>query len=159
QQLIDNAFAGLTAPIAALFPAMPAVTLLGMHIGMLHTHTHPPSLIPPAPPMPLPSIGMLVAAGSMAVLGCGMPLARAGAVRIAVIGGSRAPPFEVFPGSSKVCVGGARAARVLDLTKHCDRTTMGPFGIAMAVAGAAAGAGGAIATNAAAQAAQAAADA
>lgn len=159
QQLIDNAFAGLTAPIAAMFPAMPAVTLLGMHIGMLHTHTHPPSLIPPAPPVPLPSIGMLVGAGSMAVLGCGMPLARAGDMGISVTCGSLAPPFEVFTGSSNVFVGGARAARVLDITKHCDPTTMGPFGIAMAVAGVAAGAAGAIATNAAAQAAQAAADA
>ncbi len=159
QQLIDNAFAGLTAPIAAMFPSMPAVTLLGMHIGMLHTHTHPPSLVPPAPPIPLPSIGMLVGAGSMAVLGCGMPLARAGDVGISVTCGSLAPPFEVFTGSSNVFIGGARAARILDITKHCDPTAMGPFGIAMGVAGVAAGAAGAIATGQAAQAAQAAADA
>jgi RHS repeat-associated protein len=158
-QLIDNAFAGLTAPIAALFPAMPAITLLGMHIGMLHTHTHPPSLIPPAPPVPLPSIGMLVGSGSMAVLGCGMPLARAGDIGISVTCGSLAPPFEVFTGSSNVFVGGARAARILDITKHCDPTAMGPFGIAMAAAGVAAGAAGAIATGGAAAAAQAAADA
>jgi len=158
-QLIDNAFAGLTAPIAALFPSMPAITLLGMHIGMLHTHTHPPSLIPPAPPIPLPSIGMLVGAGSMAVLGCGLPLARAGDVGISLTCGTLAPPFEVFTGSSNVFVGGARAARILDITKHCDPTTMGPFGIAMGIAGVAAGAAGAVATGQAAQAAQAAADA
>ncbi len=159
QQLIDNAFAGLTAPIAALFPALPAITLLGMHIGMMHTHTHPPSLVPPAPPIPLPSIGMLVGSGSMAVLGCGMPLARAGDIGISVTCGSLAPPFEVFTGSSNVFVGGARAARILDITKHCDPSAMGPFGIAMAGAGIAAGAAGAIATGQAAAAAQAAADA
>ncbi len=158
-QLIDTAFASLTAPIAALFPAMPAITLLGMHLGMLHTHTHPPSLVPPAPPIPLPSIGMLVGSGSMSVLGCGMPLARAGDIGISVTCGSLAPPFEVFTGSSNVFVGGARAARILDITKHCDPTAMGPFGIAMSAAGIAAGAAGAIATNGAALAAQAAADA
>ena len=159
QQLIDNAFAGLTAPIAALFPSMPAITLLGMHVGMLHTHAHPPSLIPPAPPIPLPSIGMLVGAGAISVLGCGLPLARAGDIGISVTCGTFAPPFEVFTGSSNVFVGGARAARLLDITKHCDPTAMGPFGIAMAVAGVAAGVAGAVATGQAAQAAQAAADA
>jgi RHS repeat-associated protein len=159
QQLIDTAFASLTAPIAALFPSMPAITLLGMHIGMMHTHTHPPSLIPPAPPVPLPSIGMLVGSGAMAVLGCGMPLARAGDIGISVTCGSLAPPFEVFTGSSNVFVGGARAARILDITKHCDPSAMGPFGIAMAAAGVVAGAAGAIATNSAAVAMQAAADA
>nr|WP_255216697.1 RHS repeat-associated core domain-containing protein [Pseudenhygromyxa sp. WMMC2535] len=102
---------------------------------------------------------MLVGAGSMAVLGCGMPLARAGDMGISVTCGSLAPPFEVFTGSSNVFVGGARAARLLDITKHCDPTTMGPFGIAMGIAGVAAGAAGAIATGQAAQAAQAAADA
>ncbi len=159
QQLIDTAFGALTAPIAALFPSMPAITLLGMHVGSLHAHSHPPSLIPPAPPVPLPSIGMLVGAGSMTVLGGGMPLARAGDIGISVTCGSLAPPFEVYTGSSNVFVGGARAARILDITKHCNPTSMGPFDIAMGVAGAVAGAAGAIATGSAAAAAQAAADA
>ena len=159
QQLIDQAFAGFTAPIAALFPAMPAITLLGMHVGMPHAHTHPPSLIPPAPPVPLPSIGMLVGSGAISVLGCGLPLARAGDIGISVTCGSLAPPFEVFTGSSNVFVGGARAARILDLTKHCNPTSMGPFAIAMGGAGVLAGAAGAVATGQAAAAAQAAADA
>ncbi len=159
QQLIDSAFAGFTAPIAALFPAMPAITLLGMHVGALHAHTHPPSLIPPAPPVPLPSIGMLVGAGAVTVLGCGLPLARAGDIGISITCGSLAPPFEVYTGSSNVFVGGARAARILDITKHCNPTSMGPFDIAMGAAGAVAGVAGAVAQGSIAAAAQAAADA
>src|SRR5262245_52291698 len=82
QMIIDTAFASLTAPIAALFPSLPAITLLGMHIGPPHAHSHPPSLIPPAPPVPLPSIGCLVGAGSVSVLLGGMPAARAGDIGI-----------------------------------------------------------------------------
>ncbi len=147
-QLIDTAFAVMTAPIAALFPAMPAITLLGLHLGTPHGHTHPPSLIPPAPaPIPLPSMGVLVGAGSMSVLLGGMPAARAGDIGLAVTCGSLAPPFEVFTGSSNVFIGGARAARMLDITKHCNPGSMGPFAIAMAVAGVVGGAAGAIATS------------
>lgn len=158
-QIIDTAFATLTAPIAAMFPAMPAVTLLGMHVGVPHAHSHPPSLIPPAPPVPLPSIGALVGSGSVTVLIGGMPAARAGDIGISVTCGSLAPPFEVFTGSSNVFIGGARAARVLDITKHCNPTSMGPFAIAMGAAGVAAGAAGALATRNIFAAAQAAADA
>ena len=158
-QIIDNAFAGLTAPLAALFPSMPAITLLGMHIGAMHAHMHPPSFITPAPPVPLPSIGMLVGSGAISVLGGGMPLARAGDIGISVTCGSPAPPFEVYTGSSNVFVGGARAARILDITKHCNPTSAGPFDIAMGAAGAVAGAAGAIATNSLVAAAQVAADA
>jgi YD repeat-containing protein len=159
QQILDTAFAAMTAPIAALFPALPAVTLLGMHVGVPHAHSHPPSLIPPAPPVPLPSIGMLVGSGSVTVLLGGMPAARAGDIGISVTCGSLAPPFEVFTGSSNVFIGGARAARILDITKHCNPTSMGPFAIAMGAAGIAAGAAGAIAGNSIGAAAQAAADA
>lgn len=159
QQIIDTAFATLTAPIAAMFPAMPAITLLGMHIGVPHAHTHPPSLIPPAPPVPLPSIGMLLGAGAVTVLIGGMPAARAGDIGISVTCGSLAPPFEVFTGSSNVFIGGARAARMMDITKHCNPTSMGPFDIAMGAAGVVAGAAGAIATSNPWAAAQAAADA
>jgi RHS repeat-associated protein len=157
--IIDTAFASLTAPIAAMFPSMPAVTLLGMHVGTPHAHTHPPSLIPPAPPVPLPSLGALVGSGAVTVLIGGMPAARAGDIGIAVTCGSLAPPFEVFTGSSNVFIGGARAARILDITKHCNPTSMGPFAIAMSAAGVVAGAAGAIASSNLHVAAQAAADA
>src|SRR5690606_26229059 len=95
----------------------------------------------------LPSIGMLVGSGAISVLGGGLPLARAGDIGISVTCGSLAPPFEVYTGSSNVFVGGARAVRILDITKHCNPTSMGPFDIAMGAAGAVAGAAGAIATN------------
>ncbi len=159
QQIIDTAFAALTAPIAAMFPSMPAVTLLGMHVAPPHTHTHPPSFIPPAPPVPLPSLGMLVGAGSITVLLSGLPAARAGDIGLAVTCGSLAPPFEVFTGSSNVFIGGARAARILDMTKHCNPTSMGPVAAAMGAAGVVAGAAGAIGTGNAWAGAQAAADA
>jgi YD repeat-containing protein len=165
-QIIDTAFAALTAPLAALFPSMPAVTLLGMHVGIPHTHTHPPSFIPPAPPIPLPSIGVLLASGSVAVLVGGLPAARAGDIGISVTCGSLAPPFEVFTGSSNVFIAGQRAARVLDITKHCNPTSLGVFGAIMGAAGVAAGAAAAAGSAAAgttgaaiAQGAQAAADA
>ncbi|HET6584994.1 MAG TPA: DUF6531 domain-containing protein, partial [Nannocystaceae bacterium] len=157
--IIDTAFASLTAPIAALFPGMPALTLGAMHVAPPHTHTHPPSLIPPAPPVPLPSLGVTLGSGSVTVLVGGMPAARAGDIGLAVTCGSLAPPFEIFTGSSNVFIGGARAARMLDLTKHCNPTSMGPFAIAMGAAGVVAGAAGAIATGNAYAAAQAAADA
>src|SRR4051812_48783204 len=41
------------------YPALPAAVLGMPHIGSPHTHVHPPSLVPPAPPIPLPSIGMV----------------------------------------------------------------------------------------------------
>lgn len=126
--LVDTGFAVLTAPIAALFPALPAITLLGMHIGPPHTHTHPPSLIPPAPPVPLPSIGVLLGAGAVTVMIGGIPAARCGDIGISVTCGSLAPPFEVYTGSSNVFIGGSRAARMGDITKHCDPTSGGAPG-------------------------------
>jgi RHS repeat-associated protein len=118
-EIIDTGFATLTAPIAALFPALPAMTLGAMHIGLPHTHTHPPSLVPPAPPIPLPSLGAVLAPGCVNVLIGGIPAARCGDIGMAVTCGSLAPPFEIATGSSNVFIGGRRAARMGDLTKHC----------------------------------------
>jgi RHS repeat-associated protein len=143
-KIIDTAIAEFTAPIAAMFPAMPAVTLMGMHLGPPHGHTHPPSFIAPAPPVPLPSMGMLVGAGAVTVLIGGVPAARAGDIGISVTCGSLAPPFEVYTGSSNVFIGGARAARMADLTKHCNPTSTSAFDVAMGAAGAVAGAAGAL---------------
>ncbi len=112
--LANTGFAMLTAPIAALFPAMPAATLFMPHLGTPHVHTHPPAM-----PVPLPSFGVVLLGGCYSVLICGIPAARAGDLGIAITCGSLAPPFEVFTGSSKVFIGGARAARMLDITKHC----------------------------------------
>ena len=102
---------------------------------------------------------MLVGSGSITVLLGGLPAARAGDIGLAITCGSLAPPFEVFTGSSNVFIGGARAARMLDLTKHCNPTSMGPFAIAMGVVGLVAGGAGAISTGSGWAAAQVAADA
>ncbi|MBN1608627.1 MAG: hypothetical protein JW940_18505, partial [Polyangiaceae bacterium] len=72
-QLLDTGFAMITAPLAALFPGMPAATLSMPHLGPPHAHAHPPSLTPPNPvPVPLPSIGTVMVAGCVSVLIGGM---------------------------------------------------------------------------------------
>jgi uncharacterized Zn-binding protein involved in type VI secretion len=155
-----------TAGIAAAFPGLPAAVLTAPHIGIPHTHAHPPSLIPPAPPIPLPSIGVVMCAGCVSVFICGMPAARAGDVGLAVTCGAFLPPLEIFMGSSNTWIGGSRAARMTDMTRHCAPGGMGKIGAAMAAIGVAAGAIGAgasasagMALAASMQAAQAAADA
>ena len=104
---------------------------------------HPPSFIPPAPPVPLPSIGSVLMAGAVNVLINGVPAARAGDVGVALTCGSLAPPLEVILGSSSVFIGGARAARVGDMTRHCNPIPVGTFGKVMGAVGAAMGAVGA----------------
>src|SRR5262249_5598230 len=100
--------------IAKLFPPLPAATLAMPHLGIPHLHDHPPAL-----PIPLPSFGLLALAGSASVLINGIPAARAGGIGIAITCGTFSPPFQVVTGSSKVFIGGARAARMLDITMHC----------------------------------------
>ncbi|MDQ2645727.1 MAG: DUF6531 domain-containing protein [Myxococcota bacterium] len=119
-ELLNTGFAMLTAPIAALMPAFPAAYLTVLHVGMPHTHVHPPSLIPPAPPVPLPSIGNLMLPGCVSVLIGGMPAGRAGDLGLAMTCGSFAPAFDVFLGSSNTFIGGNRAARMTDMTRHCN---------------------------------------
>jgi RHS repeat-associated protein len=120
QDLMDTGFAMATAGIAAMMPALPAAYLTVPHLGTPHAHAHPPSLIPPAPPVPLPSIGTLLLAGSVGVLICGMPAARAGDLGLAVTCGSFSPAFDVFLGSSNTFIAGNRAARMGDMTRHCN---------------------------------------
>jgi hypothetical protein len=50
EQILDTAFAAVSAPLAKLMPALPAVTPLGMHVGPPHGHSHPPSYVPPRIP-------------------------------------------------------------------------------------------------------------
>ncbi|WP_216669251.1 PAAR domain-containing protein, partial [Corallococcus exiguus] len=100
----------------------------------------------PAPPIPLPSIGAVMLSGCVSVLINGLPAARAGDVGLAVTCGSFMPPLEIFTGSSKVFIGGSRAARMGDITKHCTPSAGGMSKLAkvMAAAGLAAGALGAV---------------
>ena len=137
----DYMFAALTSDIAAAYPKLPAAVLGDMQIGLLHIHTHPPSFIAPAAPIPLPSIGMVMLAGSASVLLGGVPAARAGDVGFAIACGSLMPAFEIMTGSSNVFIGGGRAARSGDLTRHCN--PIGMVGAVMGALGVVAGAVGA----------------
>ena len=74
---LDVGFANLTSPIAAVFPSLPAATILSPYIGTPHAHIdHPPSGPPPVPPTPMPSIGMVTLGVSTRVLINSMPAAR-----------------------------------------------------------------------------------
>jgi RHS repeat-associated protein len=149
-ELLDTGFALATAPLGALMPGLPAATLLAPHLGTPHGHAHPPSLIPPNPvPVPLPSIGTVMCAGCVSVLIGGIPAARAGDVGLAVTCGSLSPAFEVYTGSSNTWIGGSRAARMTDITRHCNpASAMGKLGAVMGAVGLAAGAVSAGATSA-----------
>ena len=116
---MDVGFAELTAPLAALFPSLPAATLTMPYLGVPHTHVHPPSLIPPAPPVPLPSIGTIMFGTCVRVPINGLPAARAGDLGLAPTCGGFAPFFEIVTGSSNMFIGGARAARIGDFCKVC----------------------------------------
>jgi RHS repeat-associated protein len=134
--------------LSALFPALPVATIgLSSHLGTPHTHVHPPSLVPPAPPIPLPSLGIAFLAGSASVLVGGVPALRAGDIGIGLTCGSMAPPFEIMTGASGVYFAGSRVARFgMDITFHCNPVSpMGGFAIGMGVAGIVAGVAGAAA--------------
>lgn len=166
-ELLDTGFAMLTAPLAALMPAFPAATLLMPHLGPPHAHVHPPSLIPPAPPVPLPSIGMVMLPGCVSVLHGGVPAARAGDIGMAFTCGSIAPGLDIYTGSSNTFIGGSRAARIFDITRHCNplsgasafNKAIAGMGVALGVVGAGAQLSAGNALGAAMAAAQAAADA
>lgn len=116
---IDLAVAKSTAVIAQVLPSFPAATLAKLAIGMPHAHSHPPSLIPPAPPIPLPVIGPIMLGTCVQVLINNLPAARVGDSGFNPTCCGIFPMFEIFTGSSKVYIGGMRAARVLDVTMHC----------------------------------------
>ena len=120
-----------TALSAIPFPALPAVRIADFDIGLPHAHSHPPNLIPPAPPIPLPSMGPVIPipilSGASTVLVNGMPAGRCGDMGLGIWCGGYFPMYEVFLGSSSVWFEGARAARMLvDITKHCLFTTPKP---------------------------------
>ncbi|HTU63089.1 MAG TPA: PAAR domain-containing protein [Polyangiales bacterium] len=118
-ELADTGIAVMTNSISAMLPAFPAAHLGSLYLGIPHAHAHPPSLIPPAPPVPLPTIGAITLGTSIQVLVGGMPSARAGDIGLAPTCGGIAPFFTVFLASSKVFFGGTRAARQTDMCTAC----------------------------------------
>src|SRR5262249_39589077 len=107
----------ISMPLSLIpFPALPAVRILDFDLGLPHAHMHPPNLIPPAPPVPLPSTGPVIPipylSGASQTLINGMPAARCGDMGLGIWCGGYFPMYEIFLGSSNVWIEGARAARV-----------------------------------------------
>jgi uncharacterized Zn-binding protein involved in type VI secretion len=142
ENALDMGFAALTAPLAAMFPSLPSAPMGSIYIGVPHTHAHPPSLIPPAPPVPLPSFGPIMLGNSVQVLIQGMPAGRAGDKGIAPTCCGFTPFFDIVLGSSNVFIGGKRAARIGDMCQACvpGGGAMGAVAKVMQAAGMAAGA-------------------
>jgi uncharacterized Zn-binding protein involved in type VI secretion len=122
QEMGNEAIASLTSGLSAIYPNFPAATIGSPYIGIPHAHAHPPSLIPPAPPIPLPSIGGVLLGTCVQVLIGGLPAARAGDIGLAPTCCGFAPFFTILLGSSKVFIGGTRAARAVDVCVACTKT-------------------------------------
>jgi RHS repeat-associated protein len=118
---LNLGLAKATLAFVQMLPKFPAARLFGdIVFGWPHAHSHPPNLIPPAPPIPLPSVGPVICAGAVSVLINGLPSARVGDLGFGVWCGGFFPIFEIQTGSSHVFIGGARPARMLiDFTRHC----------------------------------------
>jgi uncharacterized Zn-binding protein involved in type VI secretion len=118
--MLNEGFAGATNFIAQALPAFPAATITSLTIGAPHAHTlHPPSGPLPIPPTPLPPVGPVMLGTCVQVLINGKPAARSGDLGFNPTCCGLPPLFEIFTGSSKVFIGGSRAARQLDITFHC----------------------------------------
>ncbi|MCH9686424.1 MAG: hypothetical protein K0V04_33635 [Deltaproteobacteria bacterium] len=115
----------LSQPFAMIpFPGFPAVRMLDVGFGVPHAHTHPPNLIPPAPPVPFPHPTVLtpipILSGGMHTAVGGLPAGRCGDMGLSGWCGGFFPLCEIFLGSASVWIEMARAARVgVDITKHC----------------------------------------
>jgi len=137
--LMNTGFGVATNFIAQALPSFPAAYLGCLYMAPPHIHMHPPNITPPNPvPVPLPSIGAVTLGTCVKVLINGMPAARAGDVGFAPTCGGFYPAFTVFLGSSKVFIGGMRAARQMDMCRACQPDFGGPLrgvAAAMVVAG------------------------
>jgi uncharacterized Zn-binding protein involved in type VI secretion len=145
KEALDVGFANLTAPLAAVFPSLPAATIVSPYLGTPHAHpTHPPSGPPPVPPTPCPSLGMTLLGVSPRVLINYMPAARVEDIGLAPTCMGIPPAwFQIKTGSSNVFIGGSRAARLGDICKACKNIPEAPSipaGKVMAAIGKAAGA-------------------
>ena len=118
---LDEKLASATSKISAMLPSFPAATRGSVALGAPHAHwTHPPSGPPPAPPTPLPPLGPVLLGTCGQVLINSKPAARCGDIGFNPTCCGIPPMYEIFTGSSKVFIGGARAARAtFDITMHC----------------------------------------
>jgi uncharacterized Zn-binding protein involved in type VI secretion len=135
---LDVGFANLTAPLAAIFPSLPAATLMSPYMGTPHAHpAHPPSGPPPIPPTPLPSLGMVTLGVTPRVLINYLPAARVEDIGLAPTCCGIPPAwFKIKTGSSNVFIGGLRAARLMDVCVACKNIPEAPSIQAGAVMGA-----------------------
>jgi uncharacterized Zn-binding protein involved in type VI secretion len=109
---INEKFAEWTAGLAQVWPEFPAATIGSLAVGLPHAHLPLPT--------PLPVIGAVALGCCVSVLINGLPAARVGDIGLnPTCLGAPLPGFEIFTGSSKVFIGGARAARQFDVTMHC----------------------------------------
>jgi RHS repeat-associated protein len=130
---INEGFAKATDGLAKALPCLPAATKGSVAIGLPHAHVaHPPSGPPPVPPTPLPSVGPIKFGTCASVLINGKEAARCGDLGLGYSCCGIPPVYEIMTGSSKVFIGGARAARELDVTFHCKPSTGGAARGAMA---------------------------
>jgi uncharacterized Zn-binding protein involved in type VI secretion len=118
---MDDKLASLTNSISAILPCFPAATLTSLALGAPHAHVaHPPSGPPPVPPTPLPPTGPVLLGTCLQVLINNKPAARCGDIGLNPTCCGLPPMYEIFTGSSKVFIGGARAARAgIEITMHC----------------------------------------
>ncbi len=112
--MINEGIAGLTDGISKALPSFPAATMGSLVLALPHSHPHPPSF-----GVPLPPLGAVMAGCCVSVLIGGLPAARCGDIGMSPTCLGYLPGFEIFTGSSKVFIGGARAARAIDITMHC----------------------------------------
>ena len=148
-ELANAGIAMATNAISAMLPSFPAATLGSMYVGIPHAHAHPPSLVPPAPPVPLPSLGAVALGTCVRVLVGGLPAARCGDLGLEATCCGLAPFFGIEFGSSKVFIGGTRAARiVMDFCHACTPEGEGAVrGLAAALTAAARSVGMAVAAD------------
>ena len=141
--MLNQAAASLTFPLAMMLPAFPAVRLFVDLTLTIHVHPHPPTF-----GIPIPAVGPCVAAGACTVLINGLPAARSGDFGLSAWCGGYFPVFEVVTGSSHCMIQGARPARVTDITLHCTKTGgLGAIGVGMMLFSAAMGAVGVMAAE------------
>lgn len=113
-EALNMGIARLTDGISKALPSFPAATMGSLVVGLPHGHPHPPTF-----GVPLPPLGAVTAGCCVSVLIGGLPAARCGDIGLSPTCLGYLPGFEIFTGSSKVFIGGARAARAIDVTMHC----------------------------------------